>query len=780
MTPLLLFAPFLVALCLPLISRLFKGFMPFVVSLLPLSILLGFLAQLYFPSLAFFENTSWQWFEPLAVGVDLRFDGIALIFGVMISLIGTLLFYYARAYFGDNPREDRFYSFLLVFFAAMIFVAICDNIFGFFIFWELTSVSSFLLIGYNHEGKQSRDSALQALLVTGAGGLSLLAGFMLLFLAATDLGLSPQQAARFSSLSGIDLESHSYYPVIVLLVLIGAFTKSAQVPFHFWLPAAMSAPTPVSSFLHSATMVKAGIILVARLSPVLGAGVLWESTLLVVGLATMFWSALSSVLYRDLKQILAYSTVSVLAGLFVLLGIGSVKSIEAFGVFLLAHAFYKASLFQVVGIIDKKTGSRDIVILGGLGRKMPFTALTALLSGLSMMGIPLFLGFYSKELFYLSVLKVNFWILIPVVLSFVLSSVAALRVFWGPFWSAEKSSPMKPSDPSFLFLFSPLSLALAGIVFSIFVVPIQDLMAGLNAYLAEGGDSQLKLWHGFKGDYAVALILSLVTLVLSVSFYILSRNWVVGTQHFVESMRVVSGKYIFSRLLEWTYDLARITSQTIQHGYLRKYIRSVFLFLILLLAFPLFQSFRQSWLPITDISTDAIDWIMAIMIISGLGFVMMTDKRLSALAGMGLIGFGVVVLFSNFSAPDLAITLVLTEVLTVILFVLVFYHLPRLGRYSTRSTKLKDLAFASLVGLSMSVLVLAANSFQLDTLLRDYYAEKSLSVAFGRNVVNVILVDFRALDTLGEVIVVTIAGFGVFSLLAKKTKLRAKSSRKST
>jgi len=341
--------------------------------------------------------------------VDLSFalDGLSLAFVLLVSGIGALVLIYSGAYLGEQPGGGRFFAYLLLFMGSMLGLVLSDNVITLFVFWELTSISSYLLIGFHHHTETSRASALKALLVTGAGGLLLLAGLLLMMLAAVQLGLPFEKAGRISALFSVDFRQHPLYLPILVLLLLGAFTKSAQVPFHFWLPAAMAAPTPVSAYLHSATMVKAGVYLLARFHPILGDTIQWETLMIGVGVLTTLVGAIMATGQRDLKRILAYSTISVLGILTTLLGVGTVLAVEAAVVFLVAHALYKAALFMVAGNIDHETGTRDVTRLGGLRSLMPVTAITGILASLIKAGSPPMFGFIGKEALYTATLDIE-------------------------------------------------------------------------------------------------------------------------------------------------------------------------------------------------------------------------------------------------------------------------------------------------------------------------------------------------------------------------------------
>ncbi|MBD3418456.1 hypothetical protein GF412_05770, partial [Candidatus Micrarchaeota archaeon] len=378
---------------------------------------------------------AWAWVPGMGVELALRLDGLSLTFALLISFIGALVLIYAGGYMHGDDRAGRLMALLLIFMGAMIGLVLADDLISLFVFWELTSISSFLLIGFNHQDAGARKSARRALLVTSGGGLALLAGLLLLIMAAVDLGAAAGQAGRISMINQMDtaaLHHHAYYTPALLLILLGAMSKSALVPLHFWLPDAMSAPTPVSAYLHSATMVKAGVYLLARLSPAMSGTSLWHDLLVGFGAATMLIAVAMAIGQHDLKRILAYSTVAVLGILVMLLGHGTDLAVKAAVVFLVAHALYKAALFMVVGIIDHATHTRDVRQLHGLRRMMPITATAALIAALSKAGAPPLFGFIGKEKFYLAKVDTESIVLIivAVVTNVVLVATALMVAVW--------------------------------------------------------------------------------------------------------------------------------------------------------------------------------------------------------------------------------------------------------------------------------------------------------------------------------------------------------------
>jgi multicomponent Na+:H+ antiporter subunit A len=779
--PLILYilVPFATALVAPGLVRRIGPRAGWVLALAPAGVL-AHVTQLLPINPGEMHTVAIPWVPALGVELALLADGLAVVFVALISGIGALVVVYAGGYLGDDPRLGRFYVFLLIFMGSMLGVVLSDNLITLFVFWELTSISSYLLIGFDHEKEAAREAALKALLVTGAGGLLLLAGFILMMIAGQQLGLSASAAGRLSALANVDLRSHGLYPAIFLLVLMGCITKSAQVPFHFWLPAAMAGPTPVSAYLHSATMVKAGVYLLARLSPILGSTPEWEWTLGLIGLATMLTGALATLGQRDIKRVLAYSTLAVLGTLVMLIGVGTEMAAKTALVYLVAHALYKAALFMVAGNVDHETGTRDLRVLGGLRRLMPWTAAAGLLAAMSKAGAPPVFGFIGKEMLYktkLDLEAVGAWVVVLAVVANVALVASAMMVSVWPFFGKHRETPKKPHEAPWSMLLGPVLLALFGLGRGLIPHPFETKLgsAAATAIIGHRVEMHLKLWHGVDPLALAVMGLSLVTLASGWGLYMVIRRRLLPVGALACRLTAYGPTKAYELSLKGLYASADRITRLIQTGRLRRYVLLVVLFALAVSGPPLVQHLAAG----SGFSPGTLRFHELIVALMGLLSAMVAvvlRSRLSTIAMLGVTGICVSLLFVFFSAPDLALTQMMVEVLTVVLLVLVFYKLPRVIWRSSIATRLRDVLVAVAVGVFMAMFVLVAAQIQHDTTTSSYYLANSVPAAHGRNVVNVILVDFRAMDTLGEITVLAVAGLGVFALLRHHT--RAKKERR--
>ncbi len=748
---------FALALFAPFIHQLMRSHSGWVLAIFPASLFVHFLG--YVPGVAAGETyrEAMPWVETWGVYLSFYVDGLSLVFALLITGIGALIIFYTGGYLAGHPHQGRFYGFMLAFMGSMLGLVLADNLIALFVFWELTSVTSFLLIGFDHQRERARRAAIQALFVTAGGGLAMLAGFVMLGAATGTMEMS-------EILAGGSLSAHRLYMPILLLVLAGAFTKSAQVPFHFWLPNAMEAPTPVSAYLHSATMVKAGVYLLARMSPALGGTDLWATILPIFGGATLIYGTLLGLRQTDLKLMLAYTTVASLGLLVMLLGLGSEYALLAAALYLIAHSFFKGALFLVAGCVDHQTGTRETVRLGGLMRAMPITAFAALLAGLSMMGIPFFFGFLAKEVIYEATAYAdNMWLLttVAVVGNGLMFTIAAL-VAWGPFFGRRMETPKAPREGSLYLWLGPLALAVLGLAFGayphipqdLFVTPVASAIAGYEVHHAT---------FPTIPKMGLPLILSGVTVAFGL-FIFLIAGWVRAFLN-AAGQRMWGPDRGSDQFLAALDFLSRTLVGLLQTGRLRLYITVTLVVLAITLGVPIIA---YGLFP-SEISVPQAPFhVYGVLLLTVVGALalMFARSRLQAILSMGVTGISVALLFLLFGAPDLAYTQFMVETLSVVIIALVLLRLP-VDTYDSRHIlpSLRDAAIAGAVGVFFTVLLIAVTARPMDLTLTDYFAAHAYVSAHGRNIVNVILVDFRALDTLGEIVVVMVAGLAALALI---------------
>ena len=693
----------------------------------------------------------------LGIAGGLRLDGLSLIFVLLITGIGALVLLYASRYLEGDPRLSRLVLLLILFMIAMLGSVTADDVITLFAFWELTSLASFFLVGYDHEKFSARKAALQALLVTGSGGLALLAGLVLVSIAAGTTSLSGIIAAREAVLA------HPLAMPAMLLIVLGCFTKSAQFPFHFWLPNAMAAPTPVSAYLHSATMVKLGVYLLARFNPIYQDVVLWQELLTWAGLLTAATGALMALRETDLKRVLAWTTVTALGTLTLLIGLAPELSATAAVTFLIVHALYKAALFLIAGIVDHETGTRDASALGGLGRAMPVTAVAAALAAFSMAGLPPFVGFVAKEIVYEAKLAAGGMAGLVASVGFLVNAaqvaIAGLlswRLFFGPL----RPTPSEPHDPPKSMLAGPVLLALLGLLAgaapSILGAWLVD--SAVAAILGRPADVPLKLWHGFTP----VLALSVATVALGV---MILAGWSrLGPQlRRAAPLDRFGPAAAYDRALAGLVSWAENTTRFFQHGNLRGYMR--LLLLVTALA-PLALLLARDGMAFPEAAPIDPRAFAFLLIAVGAVATALARGLFAAVMAMGLVGFGTAIVFLTFGAPDVALTQFTVEVLLVVILATVLIRLPLRSRdMRSGRQRMQDAVVACMLGVSVTLLLLAVLAAPFDPRLGLWFGEQSVPAGHGRNVVNVILVDFRALDTLGEIAVLAIAAFAVLALL---------------
>ena len=756
-------ASFGVALLSPWLVRVFKAQSGWLLALLPLALTVYFGALTPGVSGGSSLTQSFPWLPALGVDLSFYLDGLSLLFALLISFIGVFIVIYAGGYLRGDPNLGRFYVALLAFMAAMLGLVLSDNLITLFVFWELTSLTSFFLVGYKHQYEESRKSALQALLVTGAGGLAMLAGFLLLGQVAGTYTISELLTQAEV------IQNHALYLPALLLVLLGALTKSAQFPFHFWLPNAMAAPTPVSAYLHSATMVKAGIYLLARLSPALGGTAAWLWVLGAAGFLTVLTAGVLALKQRDLKKLLAYSTLVALGMLTMLLAVGTPAAVKAAMVFLLAHSLYKASLFMVAGTVDHQAGTRDVTELSGLMRVMPLTFVAALFAAFSTAGLPPKLGFIGKELAYEGLLGT------PVLLGAAVASnatmfVVAALVAFRPFVGRTLRAPQAVRGAPLSLWLGPFVLAGLGLVFGLFPELIElTKLPAVAAVLAAPYEFSLYL---FPSSFTPALILSIVTVALG---FVLLALWSPVHRGLSRlegfDWGPARGYELFLAGLVW---LAETQTRLVQGENLRRHLAVILGFTVALVGVTAVLRGGVS----VNVALEPgyfYEYVLAGLIIAAALAATVARTRLAAVTALGVVGFSVALLFVVFAAPDLAITQFLVETLLVIIVVLVTLRLPewRLEERSSGATRVRDGLVALAGGGLVTALLLSVTSLPFDRELTAFFEAESWPSAFGRNIVNVILVDFRALDTLGEITVLAVAALGVFALLRARSSTRS-------
>jgi multicomponent Na+:H+ antiporter subunit A len=754
---------FVLAALAPFIARFARPASGWILAALPATLAVILFRELGPIAAGEVIRESFTWIPGLDVELSFRLDGLALLMAGLITGIGTLVFIYAGAYLHGNPRIGRFFAYLLLFMASMLGVVLADNVVALFLFWELTSLTSFFLIGFNNEALSSRKAALQALLVTGSGGLILLVGLLLMGAIAGTYELSEIAGQRDALLA------HSLYLPILLCIFAGAITKSAQFPFHFWLPNAMEAPTPVSAYLHSATMVKAGVYLLARVNPILGGTDPWLVSLKIIGAATMLVGAYLALMQVDYKRVLAYSTMSALGTMVLLLGIGTPPAIQAMVLVLLAHGLYKGALFLVAGAVDHETGTRSLDRLSGLRRAMPITAAAALLAALSLAGLMPLFSFIGKELFFTALLEGDFlpllFVVVAVLATMLLVAVAGI-VGLRPFFGHLGQTPRTPHEPSLGLLLGPLVLAIAGLVLGLVPRAVEPwaLRAASSAVLGEAEPITLSLWHGFNA----AFLMSLLTLA---GGFVIFKGWINlhHTSTWMQPLLRRGPAHWYERSLDLLNGIARRQTAFFQNGLLRNY--AFVLVAITTVSTATVFLMRVGFPTLRDPSGTLLhEFAVGALIVAAAILTFRARSRLTAIMALGVVGYGAALVYVLFGAPDLAMTQFLFETLTVLLFVFVLPRMPRLEPRSSRSTRARDAVLSISAGVLMTGLVLLVLADTQPSPVSEYYAENSYTEGHGRNVVNVILVDFRALDTLGEITVLAVSGLGVYALLKARKK----------
>lgn len=689
-----------------------------------------------------------HWLPALDINLSFYVDALSRLFTLLITGIGFFIFLFSASYLKSHEHIGRFFLYLHLFTIAMLGVVLADNLITLFVFWELTSLTSYLLIGFNHAQFKSRRAALQGLLITGSGGLCLLGGFILIGLASESFSL---QVILSDS---IQLHEHSLVTPIMLLVGLGALTKSAQFPFHFWLPNAMEAPTPVSAFLHSATMVKAGVYLLARLHPELADAVLWEPLLATTGAITAVLGAVLAMKQKDLKKMLAYTTLMALGTLVALLSQSDEIVFAAAMTFLVAHALYKAALFLSVGALDHALGAKQFSTLIGLWNKNRTASIAWLLAALSLAGLPPAFGFIAKEMLYDSLVNtrdVNGWLLVALITANALMVSQAFGIIRRIFISQPTRQSVKFAGAE---IAGPITLAVAGIIVALGASYFDPMIREMLPVATRDSLASLGLWHGLN----TALMLSLLTIGLGALFARFHRRIFIflnqGDWFTFDAWwdRFLAG---FSRFTVGMTDLI----QTNRFSQDLAVVLATFIAMSVLVVFKhdAWPSWRWELAPLNL-------WLIAALIVAGTIMSLVAQSRIAAITSLGVVGIGVALIFILFGAPDVAITQLLVETLLVVLIAVALLNLPSLPVQT--GVRVGHALLSLGFGLIVTLILLGISSATLDRTLTTYFESTSWPEAYGRNIVNVILVDFRALDTFGEIAVVLIAAIGAIALLS--------------
>lgn len=795
---LLIFFPMFFALFIPLLRKklpaIHTGWFVLIVPLLLVIYYAGFITDVANGQSAV---SSFNWVKSLDLAFISYLDGLSLLFSLLITGIGTLVVLYSIFYLDKNKeRLHNFYFYLLLFMTAMLGVVQSDHLISLYLFWELTSISSFLLIGYWYTRDQSRFGALKSMMITVFGGLMMLGGFILLANAGDSYSIR-ELIANASTIT-----QSPYFTWMIVLILLGAFTKSAQFPFYIWLPDAMEAPTPVSAYLHSATMVKAGIYLVARLTPLFAISEYWIWLVIATGVITLFWGSFFALKQTDLKGILAFSTVSQLGMIMAMLGAAGIalhvdkieQPIFAFAAYaaifhLINHATFKGSLFMIAGIVDHETGTRDIRKLGGLMSLMPISFTIASIGSLAMAGVPPFNGFLSKELFLTSMLAIkefslfNFdtwgpiipWIIwIASIFTFAYSLYFAYYTFIKK--GAVDKLPKKAHEAPIGMLIAPIILAT--LVITIFFIPnvigkyfIKPAVLAMQPQLYETPaaiDIHVSAWHGFTTE----LWMTLGIFIIGTLLFVTLKKWQPMYQLWPQK---ISLNQLYNRLMKFFDEDSNKLTNLFMTGSIRHYLSIMFLFISAIVIATLFMTDGFKFTMNDTAPIGIFEMVIVVVLVIGTIAILFSKSHLTAIIALGAVGYSVALFFIVFNAPDLALTQLVIETISVALFLLAFYHLPKRAPHKEpMSFKLKNFLIALSVGIMVTLVALSAQSQKLIPTISQYYKDTVYTEAGGGNIVNVILVDYRGFDTLFEITVLSIAGMAILGMiklrLAKKEK----------
>lgn len=768
MTLLALLLPFAGALVAPVLTKQLGHKAAWVLALIPLLSFLQFLSFLPEIGAGGEVTGGYAWVPSYNVSFSWFLDGLSLTFALLITGIGTLIILYAGGYMKSHPQQGRFLSFMLLFMGSMLGVVVSDSFLMLFIYWELTSITSFLLIGFDHERQAARRAALQALVITGGGGLALLAGLMLLW--------------NMSGMTQLSLLLHSenivvqspFYLAALLLILGGAFTKSAQFPFHVWLPNAMEAPTPVSAFLHSATMVKAGVYLLMRLQPVLGGTPAWEILLPFFGGVTLIVGSVVAVRQTDLKQMLAYTTVASLGLLVMLTGFGSPHALAAAVLYLIAHCLFKGGLFMVAGILDHETGTRDVTKLGGLAKAMPITFFASLVAGFSMAGLPPLVGFLAKEEIYTALATGGIRSILfttVAVIGNALMMVIGLTLAFRPFVGAKTTTPTEAHEGPALLWLGPVILALLSIMAGAFSGLFHAYFSSPMVSAVAGEARMVDI--SVVPHISLALGLSVLTIVLGLALFYKIDAVRAQLARLLDAMGPGPDRG-FDHLLSGLIKFAHRITNFIHGGRLDVYVTITLIITACAFLVPMVVFGELPTLPALPDHIELHEAAFLLIAIAGLFAVLRSENRLAAIVSLGIQGFAISVIFLLFGAPDLSFTQFMIETLSVVILALVMTRLKlHPSDHRPWPQVVLDGVVALAGGIGLTLMMLKITEQPLDQTLSAFFNQYSKAIAHGENVVNVIIVDFRGVDTMGEIAVVMITGLAILALIRIRAPRRA-------
>ncbi|RFC62716.1 putative monovalent cation/H+ antiporter subunit A [Fulvimarina endophytica] len=752
--------PFVAAVLAPLLTRVLKSHSTWILALAPLAAFLIFLQGVFEVADGTVHRWGFSWIPSFDIAFSFRLDGLSLVFALLVTGIGTLIILYAGGYMKGHRDQGSFYTFMLLFMGAMLGLVIADDLITMFIFWELTSITSFLLIGFDHTREKARRGAIQALVITGGGGLILLAGVIAI---REFTGLNSLTAILES---GDALRDSPYYAMILILILGGAFTKSAQMPFHVWLPNAMEAPTPVSAYLHSATMVKAGVYLLLRMHPALGDTTLWMTILPAFGAVTLVVGALLAVRASDIKITLAYTTVASLGLLVMLIGVSSETAIVGATLYLIAHAFFKAGLFMVAGSVDHGAHTREIDRLGGLGRHMPLTFLAAILCALSMGGVTPFIGFLAKEEIYHALeypTAYHIAILVAAIAGNALMFAAAFIVGLQPFVGPKPAGIEHPHEGGLRIWFGPLVLGVMSCVAALYYGLYHELFSSPMASAAYGEPVAIDI--GWIPHLNLAFALSCLTALLGIGLYIVSPRLRSGIASSLDAIGWGPDRG-FDQLMRGLVRFSFKVTGIVQSGRLDYYMTTTVVAVVAAMLGSMWWAGAFPTVPAYPTNIHFHEYIVLGLLLVGLGAVVVAKNRLTAIVSLGIQGFATALIFLLQGAPDLAYTQFMVETLSVVILALVMTKL-KLSPSDHRPLreKLPDATLAVLVGLAFGLFLLTVVQRPFDDTLSQFFERYSYAIAHGKNIVNVILVDFRSIDTMGEIGVVMVTGLAILALI---------------